>query len=533
MDNNHMMVIKPDNSLWGWGYNYNGQLGISQSSQELKPVKVMENVKQVATGTSHTMAIKDDDSLWGWGLNNNGQLGTGTTNSSIGSPVKIMNEVKQVSCGHNFSLIVDKNNVLYACGVNNFGQFGNGTFSNSPEVFPIKIKEDVKQVFCGAYYTMILKTDNSLYACGNGDNGVLGTGSTSNSFFPRKIMENVKQVSCGYYHTMIITTDNSLYGCGSNNYGQLGDGTNTNRSTPIKIMEDVKSVSVGSYHSVILKSDNSLWSVGANTNGQLGLNDIINKSNFARVEIETIRSIATCSSSTIVLSESLQVYSFGQNNYGQLGIGTTARTIKPININFESIILSNEIQIKSYPLNPVTVVATCDAIEKLEKFAIRSDIPPNTYITFEFSTDQQSWKVFDFTKNKWVESQQTNDKAMTKIQVESLEKDFIQWLENKPFYIRIFMWTEDKHATPKLFGIDAFVNIYNDTPQVQSLGVSYEMLKPDYPEVFVSKDDGQTWTKALPEELTQLESQEESSRIRIKVVLTNGQELHGISYSWV
>ena len=62
-----------------WGSNIDGQLGSGATSEVLQtqPVQVPLNgaVLAVAAGTGHTVAILEDGSLWVWGRNDQGQLG--------------------------------------------------------------------------------------------------------------------------------------------------------------------------------------------------------------------------------------------------------------------------------------------------------------------------------------------------------------------------------------------------------------------------------------------------------------------------
>lgn len=56
-DGGAYFVIKNDNTLWAWGDNFNGQLGIGtvtdlKGPQQTEPVIVMEDVKAVSTGGS-------------------------------------------------------------------------------------------------------------------------------------------------------------------------------------------------------------------------------------------------------------------------------------------------------------------------------------------------------------------------------------------------------------------------------------------------------------------------------------------------
>jgi len=79
---NHTAAIKTDGTLWTWGSNNNGQLGINAVVNRSTPVTTSAgetNWKQVACGNRHTLAIKTDGTLWTWGGNFNGPLGNNTT----------------------------------------------------------------------------------------------------------------------------------------------------------------------------------------------------------------------------------------------------------------------------------------------------------------------------------------------------------------------------------------------------------------------------------------------------------------------
>lgn len=75
----HAAALRADGTLWLWGSNIDGQLGTGQATEVLQtqPVQVPLNgaVLAVAAGTGHTVAILEDGSLWVWGRNDQGQLG--------------------------------------------------------------------------------------------------------------------------------------------------------------------------------------------------------------------------------------------------------------------------------------------------------------------------------------------------------------------------------------------------------------------------------------------------------------------------
>jgi alpha-tubulin suppressor-like RCC1 family protein len=84
-----VLAIRSDGTLWGWGYNATGVLGINDVANRSSPVQVSGGGSwtKVAASKSHTLAIKSDGTLYTWGLGSSGQLGLGINNRS--SPVQI------------------------------------------------------------------------------------------------------------------------------------------------------------------------------------------------------------------------------------------------------------------------------------------------------------------------------------------------------------------------------------------------------------------------------------------------------------
>ena len=75
--------------------------------------------------------------------------------------------------------------------------------------------------------------------------------------------------------------------------------------------------------------------------------------------------------------------------------------------------------------------------------------------------------------------------------------------------------------------------VYTMTPSIESLKVIYSLLEAEKPKIYVSRDDGVTWKEVQSDTLTSLEELPEGNKLRVKVVLSNGQELHALSYSWI
>jgi alpha-tubulin suppressor-like RCC1 family protein len=122
---------------YNWGYNAAGQLGNGTTADSAVPVHVAlpAAVRQVFQGGSgakngQTVAILADGSLWAWGDNDRGQLGVGTR---VSSDVPLRVEVPKgvtfvkVSSGGYASYAIDRTGRLWAWGDNKSGQLGTGS----------------------------------------------------------------------------------------------------------------------------------------------------------------------------------------------------------------------------------------------------------------------------------------------------------------------------------------------------------------------------------------------------------------------
>ncbi|NBV29697.1 hypothetical protein EBS02_11935 [bacterium] len=69
-------------TLWTWGRNNFGQLGVNNTTTRSTPVTTLlggTDWKQISAGDSHIAAIKTDGTLWTWGSNTYGYLGVNDT----------------------------------------------------------------------------------------------------------------------------------------------------------------------------------------------------------------------------------------------------------------------------------------------------------------------------------------------------------------------------------------------------------------------------------------------------------------------
>jgi alpha-tubulin suppressor-like RCC1 family protein len=123
----YSLAIQSNNTLWAWGYNIFGQLGLSNSTNISSPVQVgnLSNWSQISAGYNHVLAIQSNGTLWSWGNGNGGALGTNST-TTLYSPIQVgaLSTWVKVAAGESMSLALQTPgaSTLWSWGLNSVGQ---------------------------------------------------------------------------------------------------------------------------------------------------------------------------------------------------------------------------------------------------------------------------------------------------------------------------------------------------------------------------------------------------------------------------
>jgi alpha-tubulin suppressor-like RCC1 family protein len=293
----HTAAIKTDGTLWVWGVNTYGVLGINNTLNRLTPVTTFAggtNWKQVVAGSNLTAAIKTDGTLWTWGAGNDGALGNAQTSNRL-TPVTTFaggTNWKQVSALGNdlFSppigivAAIKTDGTLWVWGSGRYS-FGTNSFLGTNDALHRSTPSttfaggnDWKQVSVGVGMAAI-KTDGTLWTWGANSSGELGINNTTHRSTPVTTFaggNNWKQVVRGQYNMTAIKTDGTLWNCGNNGQGQLGVTDTTNRQTPVTTFaggNNWKQSDLVGLSMAAIKTDGTLWVWGLAAGGQLGTND--------------------------------------------------------------------------------------------------------------------------------------------------------------------------------------------------------------------------------------------------------------------
>ena len=296
---NRCHVIKTDGSLWCWGRNEQGCLGLNHSAPNLpgvsSPMQIGTDTtwKKVDGGEANTVASKTDGTLWAWGWNEHGRLGQnqGSDTVYMSSPVQIGTDTTwdYVQAGRASCAAIKTDGTLWAWGYNSSGMLGfNDTVHrSSPSQIP---GTNWKQGQTGYYHSLYLRTNGQLFACGNGTDGQLGKNNTTIYSSPIQIPGVWAQVDTNTSESdprfnLGVKTNGGLYAWGRAHTGQLGIGvgyaTWARRSSPTQLpgtwrvdTNDGGQLTISANDTCAAKKDDDTWWVwGKGSGGSLGLNE--------------------------------------------------------------------------------------------------------------------------------------------------------------------------------------------------------------------------------------------------------------------
>lgn len=272
----HSLALKADGTLWAWGDNSAGQLGIgSADPNRTLPTQVVttnpgsfdRNWVAIAAGGTHSLALQSDGTLWVWGDNGSGQLGDSSIAVSINAPSQLVvltppspgynSSWVAVAAGLGHSLALQADGTLWAWGSNFTGQLGNGdaTLPNPPnQTSPVLVLNTLGTPYvsaaAGDSFSAARRADGSLWFWGVNTAGQLGIGIFDLDPIPHStpLRENTAasdwtSVAVGGQHTVAIKSDGNLDAWGGNGFGQLGDGTKDPKNSPSPLLESTIVVS--------------------------------------------------------------------------------------------------------------------------------------------------------------------------------------------------------------------------------------------------------------------------------------------------
>lgn len=176
----HSLAVRTDGSLYAWGRNALGQLGLKRlSAIDYRAFPSLVDAgpwRKVCAGGGFSAGIKADGSLWAWGENQYGQLGQGMTSAYVDQPVRLGLDADwtDLACGKDHVLAIRNHATLWGVGHNNIGQLGVGDLADRSTLVPIGQATTWGRIACGYLHSLAVRADGMLYGFGDNRSSQLG-----------------------------------------------------------------------------------------------------------------------------------------------------------------------------------------------------------------------------------------------------------------------------------------------------------------------------------------------------------------------
>ena len=238
----HGVLVYDNRTLYSWGSNDRGELGnfgISAGSTLVLEYSESEDWDSVSAGSNFSLAIKENDTLWGWGANDEGQLGIEVLNERRRPTQEDTNSKNwiAVSSGTKHALGLQKDGSLWSWGNNDSGTLGHGDNNNRRKAEKISGTSIWTLISAGANHSLAIDNNGTLWAWGSNQHGQLGLNNTINQNIPVQVDSNLSwvSVSAGDRFSIGVKSDGTLWSWGYNFYDQLGLGQTDDLLVPTEI----------------------------------------------------------------------------------------------------------------------------------------------------------------------------------------------------------------------------------------------------------------------------------------------------------
>lgn len=237
-------AIALDDTLWCWGRNLDGNLGVGDTVDRGRPAQVVMTDSardtqwlDIAVGDHHTCGLQRDATLWCWGDGSVGALGQGPI-GPLSTPGRVPGDRmwKRLQSGGYHTCAIDDADTLWCWGDNSQGQLGVGDTIRRDT--PVAVGTGPwRDLGLGLDHSCAIRDGGAAFCWGDNDNGQTGIGVPSPSEnAPAPITGTWSDIESGDGFSCGIALDGTGWCWGLQVSGRLGNGQMTGQANaPVQI----------------------------------------------------------------------------------------------------------------------------------------------------------------------------------------------------------------------------------------------------------------------------------------------------------
>lgn len=364
-------------SLFSWGANSYGQLGLGNQDDQLLPQRVVLpetsgsslldqpeacKIKSVTGGGGHSVIIHDDGSLFTCGNNCNGQLGLNHYNNmATFTRVSLSAAILKASAGWDFTVVLSEKGEIFVFGSNEFGQLSFHPEELQKSFVPVKVTlpavdGKIADIATGLRHTAVLTDEGKIFSWGTRrkikDKELLTQMIKKSSETPvleSQHGEKFVKISAGSFHTLALTENGNIWIFGTFKYGvATQDNPSPGHLMLVHAISNslfdgpIVKLDCGWTHCIVQSASGRIFTWGRGDYGQLGrsCNQSHDSNPHPIEDLLCLNSFQCGSEHNLAITNDGRLFTWGWNEHGMCATGDESNVVKPTEVKAVSKLFS-------------------------------------------------------------------------------------------------------------------------------------------------------------------------------------------------
>jgi alpha-tubulin suppressor-like RCC1 family protein len=339
----HSLALDSTGRVWAWGDNSHGQLGDGTSMDRAAPVLVSDltGVVAIAGGKHSSLALDSSGGVWSWGLKhycafeNCPSLEESSTYDAVPAQVSGLTGIIAIANSLGHSLAIDSTSKAWVWGRNTLGVLGDEAGVHESGLFQVRNPTEVTAIAAGWASSYALDSSGRVWGWGLGGQPVQDSTNNFEQAAQYPNLSGIVAIGAGDGHALALDSTGAVWdwGCGAGGQGPDGELISSSESLRVKNLTGAVAIAGGECHGLALDSTGKVWSWGRNEDGELGDGTTVDRPAAVQVKgLSGAIGLAGGGRHSLALDSTGRVWAWGSKTYGQLGDGTMAKSPVPVKV---------------------------------------------------------------------------------------------------------------------------------------------------------------------------------------------------------